>query len=534
MRRTGVPIVLVLALAPALAGTPHPALLSDLTDGVLAKVAASGNTAATLDAVFQASEPYVFKAHGISVYTDRRWFDASSVEGAGAPVIELRRWPGDTVVAFYELDPAGENGTGLPAGAKAGARRAAAGPWGCFDARVEIPRGDFDAVWCELKAGGRRRLGALGVPGDAGLGEGATADLRDAILAVLRRAEVGAEGALPVVPGKLPELPEPPRSADEKRNAWGTFAGIDYTLGLPPGLRAIRLDAGVPPPRPMPDAVAWIRGRFTDREGKPVAVGDGDRAGYVAILGEPPEAWLAGVAPPLGAPSAERADEAPLDDQVREWTGASRAVVSHWKEERYEGDWLVFRLFVKGRGIEIGLPVATGWRSPALFWIPVTYRGHGKPPAPPPIDPAESLGVRFSRQSAAEQKTNGLVEGYLVVADLKVDVPRGWWPIANLTSRDGLPVTFVDAAGTVIGEIARRPAGSEDLAPRPEDGWVAAPKPAAQHALAIWGREDGRAVLVAKAGHGYLFVPREDSAARRDGWRRLRESAAFIKAARPK
>src|SRR5262249_55005066 len=134
--------------------------------------------------------------------------------------------------------------------------------------------------------------------------------------------------------------------------------------------------------------------------------------------------------------------------------------------------------------------------------------------------------------TATELKTNGLVEGYLVVADLRVDVPRGWWPVANLNARDGLPVTFVDAAGTVIGEITRRPSGSTELAPRAEDGWIAAPKPSAQHALAIWSREDGHTVLVAKAGHGYLFVPMEDSAARRDGWRRLRESAAFIKAAR--
>ncbi|HEX4825444.1 MAG TPA: hypothetical protein VFV19_14160 [Candidatus Polarisedimenticolaceae bacterium] len=532
MRALLVPILLA-AVGLARAATPHPALLSDLTDDVLAKLApqaASSSPAATLDAVLRASEAYVFKAHGITVYSDRRWFDASSVEGEGAPAMELRRWPGDTILAFYDLDPAGASGTGLPAGLKLGAKRGDLSAWSCTDARLEASRGDFDAVWCENASVEGRRLGALGVPGDAGLGEGASSDLRDAILALLRgtKVEPGAEAAK--APPKLPELPEPPRQADEKHHAWGAFAGTGYTLGLPPGLRAIRLDAGVPPPRPMPQAVAWIRGRFTDREGKAVAVGDATRAGYVAILGEPSEAWRAGVAPPLGAPSAERMDEAPLDDTVREWTGASRAVVSHWKEDRYDGDWLVFRLAVKTKGVEIGLPVETGWRSPALFWIPVTYRGEGRPPAPPPIDPAESLGVHFARLGAAEQKTNGLVEGYLTVADLKIDVPRGWWPIANLSARDGLPVTFVDGAGGVIGEIARRPAGSPELAPRTEDGWVVAPKPAAQHAAAIFSLENGSAVLVAKAGHGYLFLPREDSPARRDGWRRLRESAAFIKA----
>jgi hypothetical protein len=482
-----------------------------------------------LDAVFRASDPYVFTAHGVTAYTDRRWFDVTSVEGEGAPILELRRWPGDTVLAVYEMAP---DGNGLPPGVKLGSRRADAGSWSCLEAKVTAPRGDYDAVWCEARAGTTRRLGALGVPGDAGLGGGAVPDLREALLAVLRRTSVESkETAASPVP-KLPDLPDPPHAADERREGWAAFAGGDYTLGLPPGVRAIRVDAGVPPPRPVPNAVAWLRGRFDDREGKPVIVGDEKHAGYVSMIETPAEAWTAGVAPPLGAPQAERADEANLDDTVREWTGATRAVVSHWKDEGFAGDWLVFRLVVGGRGLEIGLPVVSGWRSPALFWIPVTYRGEGHAPAPPPIDPAAALGVHFSRLSAGESKQNGLIEGYLVVSDLRLDVPRGWWPVANLGARDGLPVTFVDAAGGVIGEIAGRSAGSPDLAPSVEDGWQRVAKPSAQHAGAIWTQADGRAVLVAKDGHGYLLLPGEDTPARRDGWRRLRESASFIKAAR--
>jgi hypothetical protein len=527
---------LVLPGALAALAAPRPALLSDLSDDVLAAVGRQNqgsSAAATLDAVFRATEPYVFSRAGVRAFTDTRWFQATSVEGPGAPALEVRRWPGDTILAFYELAPDGPAGSGLPPGTKLGTRRSQAGTWSCVDGKLEAPRADFDVLWCEAREGASRRIGALGIPGDAGLGEAAAPDLREGVLGVLRRTELDAEGSAVTAVPLLPELTDPPRAADERRHGWGAFAGTDYTLGLPPGLRAIRLDAGVPPPRPMPSAVAWVRGRFDDREGKPVVVGDAQRAGYVAVLEPPAETWTAGVAPPLGAArSAERADEARLDDMVREWTGASRAVVSHWKEEGFAGDWLVFRLLVGGRGIEIGLPVVSGWRSPALFWIPTTYRGAGRPPAPPPIDPAASLGVRFKRLTGTEAKRNALLEGYLVVSDLRLEVPRGWWPVANLGSRDGLPVTFIDDDGVVIGEVAKRPSGSEDLTPRVEDGWQRAAKPSSQNAAAIWSVADGRAVLVAKEGHGYLLMPHTDDPARREGWRRLRESADFIKAAR--
>jgi len=525
---------LLAASADRLRAAPHPALVADLPDEVLVKVtrAAASSPAATLDAVFAAVEPYVFQARGVRAYTDTRWFQATSVEGDGAPVLELRRWPGDTVIAFYELPPDGAPGSGIPAGMKVGAKRPDAGTWSCSDARLEAKRGDYGAIWCETRPGTTRRVGALGIPSDAGLGETAVPDLRESIFGVLRKATVKDGEGGPVAPPLVPQLYEPPVAADESRQGWGSFAGADYSLGLPPGLRAIRLDAGVPAPRPMPAAVAWLRGRFVDRDEKPVVVGDGTHAGYFSILGSPPETWTAGVAPPLGAPSAERLDEARLDDTVREWTGASRAVVSHWKEEGFAGDWLVFRLLVAGRGIEIGLPVVSGWRSAALFWIPVTYRGADHAPAPPPIDPAIALGVKFSRLTPGQLKQNGLIEGRLVASDLLVEVPRGWWPVANLGARDGFPVTFVDAAGKNIGAIVRLPAGSPELTPKPEDGWQAVPKPGSQRASAIWTQSDGRAVLVAKDGHGYLFLPGEDSPSRRDGWRRLRESADFIKTAR--
>ncbi|HZN54347.1 MAG TPA: hypothetical protein VFB67_03425 [Candidatus Polarisedimenticolaceae bacterium] len=532
---TAAGLALFAAGAAVAAPSPRPALLADLPDDVLAaarRAATEGaSSAAVLDAVFAAARPYGFTTPGLRVLTDRRWFEVASVEGPGAPVLEVRRWPGDTVVAFYRL--AGE-GTGAAAplpGLRPMGRPAEVGDWGCRDADLETAGGEHAVVWCEHRSE-RGRLGALGVPGDAGFGPSALPDLRDAVLAVVRRASVGELPAAELAPPILPDLYAPPRAADERRDSWESFQGAEFTLGLPPGLRAIRLDAGIDPPRPVPSATAWIRGRFVDRDGASVAVGDGTRAGYVALLGTPDEAWRAGVGPPLGAPRAERLDEARLDDLVTEWTGASRATVSHWKEDGFPGDWLVFRLATKGRGVEIGLPVVAGWRSLALFWIPVTWREAGLAPAPPPIDLAASLGIKFDRLGPSEQKRLGLVEGYLTVGGLRLDVPRGFWPVANLGATDGLPVTFVDAAGKLLGRLERRPAGAPELTPDASQGWTALPRPSAQRASAVWVRDDGAAVLVAKDGSGFVLLPEGDAPDRREAWRRMRESAAFVRAAR--
>jgi hypothetical protein len=514
------------------AAPQRPALTSDLPDAALAKLRgapASATAAATLDAVLAATSPYAFIGEGLQVVTDTRWFQADSVDGAGEPALEVRRWPGDTVLAYYDLPPGGNAGDTLPKGATLGSRRERMGDWACRDLSVPGPRGDYSSVWCERVAGDTRRVGALGIPGDAGLGEAAIPDLRESILAVIRSTSVDRPEPGPIAPLLLPQLGDPPRAADETKLGWSQFQGANFTLGLPPGIRAIRPDAGVPPPRPMPFASAWLRGRFVDRDGKNVVVGDALHAGYLAWIVEPSERWRAGVAPPLGAPSAEPLDEARLEETVGEWTGAKQAMVSHWKDPGFAGDWLVFRLHFPGKGIEIGLPVVTGWRSLALFWIPVTYRGEGLPPAPPPIDPAASLGVRFDQLKPAQAKKNGLIAGTLFIADLRLEIPRGWWPVANLNSRDGLPVTFVAEDGTMVGRLE---AVAKGHTPRAEDGWAAMDNPSSQHAAAIWTRSDGATLLIAKGGHGYAILPESDVPARREAWRLMRERAEFIKAAR--
>ena len=505
------------------------ALTADLPDDVLAKVTArkAGRPDEILAAVFGAVVPYAFDADGVHALTDRRWFQADSVEGAGAPALEIRRWPGDSIVAYYALPAEGE--PVLVPGLTLTGSASTFGACSVRDGRLSANKVERGVVWGECAAAGGRAA-VLGIPGDAGLGPSARSELREEILAVIGRTKFDAGRTPAATPLQVPVLPAPAVAADERRDAWQVFQGDAFTIGLPPGVRAMRLDLSVPAPRAIPGGIAWLRGRFLDRDGSPIAVGDGTRAGYIARVGAEDEAWRAGVAPPLGAPAAERLDEAELHDLVLEWTEATKAVVSHWKEPGFAGDWLVFRLHLRGSGVEIGLPVVTGWRSLALFWIPVTWRGPGRSPAPPPIDPAIGLGVRFDRLGPAE-KRQGLVEGTLQVGTLRLDIPRGYWPVANLGAPDGLPVTVYDPTGAIAGRIESVPAAGVGTILAGE-GWTTQPRPASRKASSIHVRADGTCVLVAKAGDGYVLAPEAGGAARAGAWQRLVESASFVKAAR--
>ena len=533
--------IAVAALAAALgtalpaSATTHPGWLADLPDTIADAVGRSGDEPADDQALFDrilaAGGTFTFPGPGLTVVTDRRWFAIASVAGPGAPALELRRWPGDTTIAFYSLAGDGEAEVPKIAGLSVRPKARTVGAWTSREGTIQARGGLREVVWLTTRAGDGR-WGALGIAGDAGLGPGAVADMKEAILAVARHATMTGEAPTPVVPHLSPDVSGPPVVTDETKVGWQVFQGPGFTLGLPPGIRAVRLDLGVTPARPMPFASVWLRGRFTDRDGAAVAVGDGRRAGYVAVQDEPDETWRAGVAPPLGAASAEKIDEAPLDDLVLAATGASRATVGHWKEPGFNGDWLVFRLLEQGRGVEIALPVVSSWRSRALFWIPATWRVEGAPPAPPPIDPARSLGVRFDRLVGADRARSPLREGTLYVAELRFDVPRGWWPVANLGARDGLPVSLVDAAGRRVGQVSRIETEPGPPAPSEESGWSRDSRPGASRAREVWTKPDGSAVLVSKDGHAYRFDPDGLSGVTLQSWTTMRESASFIKAAR--
>lgn len=533
--------VAVAALAAALgcmseaAAAAHPGWLADLPDEIVDAVNRSGDdpadAEAVLDRVLAAGGTFTFPGPGLSVVTDRRWFAIASVEGAGAPALELRRFPGDTTIAFYRLPGEGDADAPRMAGLTVRPRGRTVGSWIAREGTLQTRGGAREVLWLTTGAPGGS-WGALGIAGDAGLGSAVLADMKDTILAVARHATFGGEAPVSAVPLVPPDVSGPQALADETKLGWQVFQGPGFTLGLPPGLRAVRLDLGAVPARPMPFASVWIRGRFVDRDGSNVAVGDTRRVGYVSVQDEPDEVWRAGVAPPLGAPSAEKIDEAPLDDLVLAAVGASHATVGHWKEPGFAGDWLVFRLLARGRGVEIGLPVLTSWRSLALFWIPTTWRREGESPAPPPIDPARSLGVRFDRLAGADRSRSPLLEGTLYVADLRFDVPRGWWPVANLASRDGLPISLVDATGRRVGRIGLLDPGTATEAPSEETGWTLDSRPSAARARSVWVKPDGSAVLVSKDGHAFRFDPDGLSGGALQSWTRMRESASFTKTAR--
>ena len=77
----------------AVAAPQRPGLISDISDSALAKLRrapAPATPEATLDAVLAATTPYAFLGEGLQVVTDTRWFQVSSVDGPGAPALEVR------------------------------------------------------------------------------------------------------------------------------------------------------------------------------------------------------------------------------------------------------------------------------------------------------------------------------------------------------------------------------------------------------------------------------------------------------------
>jgi hypothetical protein len=532
--RRGVALVAAALLARgAIAAEPRPSLLSDLSADTLAKVRAGdapGGPAATLSRILEVEKGYRFSAGPFVVKTDRRWFSTLPESVPGAPALEVRRWPGDTVLALYLLSGGtlSESAKTLvpgssfePAGGTSDERR--------FEGSIDTGSGPRPATWIERKVEGKdARLGALLVPGDAGLGDAAVPGLRDELLFAL--------GSLEVDPGRwieameqdsvaLPDLAGPPGARDERIDPWQVATAASFTLGLPPGLRARRLDVGVPPAREVPGAALWIRGRFLDRDGNTVIVGDGERTGYVAEVASPPAAWSSGARAPVGAPDAKRVDGDVLDATVQDWTGAHMGRVDHFREPGFAGDWLVFRLAFAGKGIEIGLPVVQSWRSLALFWIPFTWRAAGKAPAPPPVDPAERFGIRFQQLSRVDQKRAPMVQGYLTAPGLRAELPTGWWPIASLKTADGFPILIVDKDGKLVARLDRIASPQDPPGPT----WTAQPRPSAQNARAVYAGVNGARLYVAREGHAFLLERSQGRNVEEDLWARVASNVVLTR-----
>jgi len=334
-------------------------------------------------------------------------------------------------------------------------------------------------------------------------------------------AEIGDEA----VEGRivLPRLGLAPRPWDEREDAWQIARGYGFTLGLPPGLHAMVLTPSFTGPHPVSGGAMWFRGRFLNSKGEPVVIGDGSRGGYVVEVAEPSPEWIAGNYPPAAALSSKLVKGVALD-LATERTGAKAARAERWTEPGFPGEWLVFRLIFEAGGIEIDIPVLEGRSSEALFWIPVSWRPNTMPPAPPPVDPASRFGIKFEKLGPAAQTHEPWIEGHLTAPGIRLGLPKDWWPVASLRSKNGFPIRIIDLTGATQGRLIRAEPGDPVLAP-PEDGtWTPVSRPKRYRATAIHAREDGTRIYVAREGHGFVLRPEPGSGVDVARWQNLLES----------
>lgn len=517
-------------------------MLSDLPHEVEDRLAAldeklPDEAVGVLATVLASAPSYAFDAGPIRVTTDTRWFSTVPDRSPGSPMLVLRRWPGDSALALYALQGAertAEDGAPPVEGSvfhHLGTDESGVGWW---DGEIRSNLGVHPARWAERPVGETPyRLGALLLPGDAGLGREGSADLLLELQFVFsgvefrpdRWAHAGAVG--PETPVLPPVLTTPPGPMDEGVDPWLTAKGAGFTLGLPPGLRVRRAGGGTAAPRQVPGGLLWFRGRFTDRDGKAVVLGDPLRSGYLAEIPDPVEGWTGGKDPPVGAPGATAIRVVPYD--LGEETGAASSTAGRWREEGFAGEWLVFRLRFESRGVEIGLPMLAGRRSKAVFWIPMTYRAAGLPPAPPPVDPAERFGIRFERFTGEDRRNRPWTEGYLVVPGLRAELPRGWFPVASLRSRDGFPVGIVTPEGERAGQLRRISPGDPVLEETSAGDWEPVGKPSRNRAEAVYRSTGGSVLYLGRAGTGFLLTPETAEMAAGNEWKRLTEGIQLVR-----
>jgi hypothetical protein len=151
----------------------------------------------------------------------------------------------------------------------------------------------------------------------------------------------------------------------------------------------------------------------------------------------------------------------------------------------------------------------------------MTYRGKDLPPAPPPIDPAERFGIRFERLEGSERRDRPWSEGILHAPGVTVELPRGWWPVVSMRSRNGFPVTLIDERGARVGRLDLAPSGSPIRQAVESEGWEARKRPSRNRATAVYQGPDGRMLFVGKGGGGFLLEPEAEGVAETDSWKIL-------------
>lgn len=500
-----------------------------------------------------------FDAEALRVLADRRWFATAPPEGRYAPSLVLRRWPGDTVVAFYALvgrDGAAETPPRFAVDAEDWEPVEIEAPARRWRGTLRTPDDDrYPVEWTEAPVGETIvRLGALAIVGDAGLPEPLAHGPAIEARALFRRVRLtsdpdrlGRVATRVDRPLEVPQLYPPAGRGDERTMAWTGIRGSVFTLGVPPGLVAVRTDLGFTPPTGAPGATLWLRGRWIDRDGTAVTVGDAFRTGHAAIHEGPPDGWLERA--PEGLGRATRLADEPFELASR-MSEAHSARAQRWREPGFAGEWLVFRLKFDGFGGEIALPVAEGRRSPSLFWIPATWRAPDRPPAPPPIDPAARFGIDFARWTDRDRADNPWSEGFLTAPRFRLELPRDWWPIASMRSPTGFPVRLRDPDGAIVAAIELLAPGDGAIeAARRTEGVVALDKPGRHRAREVLQAPDGTTWFIAKDGGGVRFrrlapedapdgnataersapVGRGDASGRAEDWNRLLRTVILLR-----
>jgi len=336
------------------------------------------------------------------------------------------------------------------------------------------------------------------------------ASLKFELFAILHRAETIEEvwkrhvGVAHDIDLILPRLGAAPIARDELRSPWQVVVGSSFTIGLPPGVRARRLDGNIPPPVPVPEGLLWFRGQYTDKDGLFVQLGDSNRAGYVSVILPEGKNWRSGDEPPLGVPAAVREDSVTFDT-LADSAGAASALVQKWLEPGFDGIWMVFRLYFKTQGLEIAIPVVEGRRSPSLYWIPMTWRGANKPPAPAPIDPAERFGIRMEKFSRTDSLQHPWSEGYFSVPGLRLLLPKGWWPAASLQSEYGFPIRLITFKGELRARLSKLDADEMADVEAENSPWTPVPRPGRYHAQSVYGNTNEDRIYVSSGGDVFLL-----------------------------
>jgi hypothetical protein len=399
------------------------------------------------------------------------WTSVSSGAGGWPPLV-LRRFPGDTQLSFHPCTAGSDSdveGTCESLVARMGG--VLSRPWvecegapssRCLSSVMEIDlgvegRGRMEAWLVDAREEGGTTILVLALVGDAGCGNECERSAREAAGEVVyswtppgqRPAESFDPPLLPI-----PRAWQGSRLHRESEWPWRAFpVGSDARVDLPPGVVVASVGGESETAGAAPGNELWFRGRFEDREGKLVVVGDSETAGTVELHSAgpdaegqftlPPELWT-----PRSDPDAEFVAFADLGPALRRAGTGSTGGVARFQGRTFEGTWLVMRSMLAGSGdlVELEVPVVKGVDSLSLLWIPLTARKETTAAPPPIVDLAARFEIRFRPISAPESRVDPR-EGVLDAAEVRLAVPRDFRVSLNAGSRDGFPVTLRGGSG---------------------------------------------------------------------------------------